>query len=66
MPKKLSKSQQEVWDKLNYVPPANTNGAWAYSASHTPPSSALPGSIYFDMNSEHMMLYDGKTWKRVV
>jgi len=63
---KLTEHQKKVWDRLNYVPPSITNRAWAYSASHTPPSSALPGSIYHDLNSGNMMLYDGTTWKKVI
>jgi len=65
MPKKLNKAEQETWDRLNYVPPAIKDKAWAYSASHTAPHNALPGSIYFDMNRKQMMIYDGTTWKAV-
>ncbi|RKZ78060.1 MAG: hypothetical protein DRQ35_06605 [Gammaproteobacteria bacterium] len=65
--KKLTKNQKKVWDRLTYVPPAITkDNRWAYSASHSPPASAMPGSIYFDMNTEKMRIFDGTSWKVVV
>jgi len=59
--------QESVKFMLIAVPPAITkDNRWAYSASHTPPASAMPGSIYFDMNTEKMRIFDGTSWKVVV
>ena len=60
--KKLNKSQQEVWDRLKYVPPP-VQQPWSYSSIK--PQAPANGSIYFDTTNSEMMVFDGCTWKGI-
>ena len=65
MPKTLTESEQEMWDKLKYVHPKTSPKPWAYSAGTAPPSPTS-GSIYFNLLTKEMMIYDGTTWNTVI
>lgn len=61
--KKLTKDQEEVWDRLKNGLPPKLSDRWAYSASSVTPQNAKAGAIYFDTNTNKMMIYDGTNWK---
>ena len=62
---KLTKSQQEVWDRLEHgVPPESMDRtSWSYWTHK--PNPAIAGSIYYNTDKSEMMVFDGHTWRAV-
>lgn len=62
--KKLTKNQQEVWDRLKNGLPATGTGA-DFVFGTNPPNPPVPGSIWFNNATGEVFLHDGKKWTQI-
>jgi len=69
MGKELTEEQKEVWRKLsdpNWNQFAGVTGAHTYQIPSGPgPVNPVTGSIYFDLDANAALVYDGTQWIRM-
>jgi len=61
--KKLTKEQEEVWERLKRVNNGDILGGFHWRNSGTkPPSPALTGAIFLNTTTNKIEVYDGTSW----